>query len=62
MVPFGKSHAKKCKKIFSDAHISTSQQPSVPFLRTESGSIIWMTGIRRSNIAIKDHKTQKIDL
>ena len=60
MVPFGKSHAKKCKKIFSDAHISTSQQPSVPFLRTESGSIIWMTGIRRSNIAIKDHKTQKI--
>ena len=60
MIPLGKNHAKKCKKIFTDAHVTAEQQAAIPFLRTESGNIIWMTGIRRSNFAITTNKTQKV--
>ncbi len=52
MIPFGTEYSVSLKKLFTDAHVSASEQPLRPVVRNaeESAKILWIPGIRRSSL------------
>ena len=50
MKPFGAEYSVSLKKLFTDAHVSASEQPLYPVVRDAENAedILWVPGVRRS--------------
>ena len=50
MTPFGATYSVPLKKLFTDAHVPTTEQPLRPVVRNadEPAEILWIPGVRRS--------------
>ncbi len=50
MKPFGAEYSVSLKKLFTDAHVSASEQPLYPVVRDAENveDILWVPGVRRS--------------
>ncbi len=51
MIPFGKTSAVHLKKLFEAKKLDSAAKGSTPVVRTPSGEIIWIPGVRRANFA-----------
>jgi tRNA(Ile)-lysidine synthase len=60
MVPFGRKSEVKLKKIFTDKKISSDQKKQIPLLTLLNDTVVWIVGIRRSNIALVKTGTKNI--
>jgi tRNA(Ile)-lysidine synthase len=52
MIPFGKKSEVKLKKIFTDRKISSDKKKQTPLLTLLDGTVVWIVGIKRSNVAL----------
>lgn len=59
MIPFGHQNEVKLKKIFSDRKILSEQKEHFPSLCTDN-EIIWVLGVRRSNLYLVTENTKRI--
>ena len=60
MIPFGKKSPVRLKKIFADAEIGSSERAAFPVIRGADGSILWVAGLRNSNIAPVTPETSQV--
>ena len=60
MVPFGKEHPVRPKKLFADASVASSERAGYPVIRGADGSILWVAGLRNSNIAPVTPETNQV--
>lgn len=49
--PLGRNTPEKLKRLFIEAGIPQEERQSVPVLATADGQILWVPGVRRSNVA-----------
>ncbi len=57
--PFGLKGSQKLKKMFIDRKIPRSQRPKIPLV-VSGGQILWVAGVRRSNLAPVTRHTKRI--
>ncbi|MBQ9336291.1 MAG: tRNA lysidine(34) synthetase TilS [Lentisphaeria bacterium] len=60
MIPFGKEHPVRLKKLFTDAGVASSERSGYPVIRGADGSILWVAGLRNSNIAPVTPETAQV--
>ncbi len=58
MVPFGRVHAEKIKKLRVDRGVTA--WPPHPIVRTVSGEVVWAAGIRHSGVAPVGENTRRM--
>ena len=51
MTPFGADSPVKLKKLVVDRKLSAIQKDNLPVIRNSDGEILWVPGVRRSNLA-----------
>ncbi len=51
MTPFGADSPVKLKKLITDRKLSAIQKDNLPVIRIPGGDILWVPGVRRSNLA-----------
>jgi tRNA(Ile)-lysidine synthetase-like protein len=51
MTPFGADSPAKLKKLITDRKLSAMQKDNLPVIRIPGGDILWVPGVRRSNLA-----------
>jgi tRNA(Ile)-lysidine synthase len=59
MVPFGSSLPKRTKELFIDAKVTREERARWPVVRWGL-DVLWLPGIRRSNLAPVDARTREI--
>lgn len=52
MIPFGADSPVKLKKLIVDRKLSAMQKDNLPVIRNSDGEILWVPGVRRSNLAV----------
>jgi tRNA(Ile)-lysidine synthase len=57
--PFGMQGTQKIKKLFIDRKIPSARRHKIPLLESQ-GSIVWVAGIRRSNLAEISGQTKRV--
>ncbi|MCF6094686.1 tRNA lysidine(34) synthetase TilS [Microaerobacter geothermalis] len=60
MNPLGMKGRKKLKNIFIDEKIPKEQREKIPVVVDEKGQILWVAGVKRSNMALVSPTTKKI--
>ena len=60
LVPFGKTHPVRLKKLFADARIGTAERAAYPVIRGADGSILWVVLLRNGNIAPVTDATKQV--
>jgi tRNA(Ile)-lysidine synthase len=59
ITPYGMQGSKKIKKIFIDRKISAEHRTKIPLLESD-GEILWIAGVRRSDVALVTQSTRKV--
>ena len=49
--PLGRSTPEKLKRLFIEAEVPQEERQAIPVLTTADGRILWVPGVRRSNLA-----------
>ena len=60
LLPFGKNHPVRLKKLFADARIGTTERAAYPVIRGADGSILWVVLLRNGNIAPVTDATKQV--
>ena len=60
LLPFGKNHPVRLKKLFADARIGTTERAAYPVIRGADGSILWVVLLRNGNIAPVTEATKQV--
>ena len=59
MTVFGMQGTKKLKDIFIDAKVEQDERDSWPIITTSEDTIIWIPGIKRSNVCLISEETKR---
>ena len=54
IVPFGMTGSKKVKELFIDARVPLSQRRNIPLLFCWASTLLWVCGLRASQLARLD--------
>ncbi|MCP4179926.1 MAG: tRNA lysidine(34) synthetase TilS [bacterium] len=60
ITPFKSEIAVRVKKIFKNEKINIEERKQIPLLCTEKNQILWLAGVKRSNLATYYNKTTKL--
>ena len=60
MIPFGADSPVKLKKLIIDRKLSAIQKDNLPVVRNSYGEILWVPGVRRSNLAVVTAESPEI--
>ena len=59
MTPFGAAGSKKLSDLFQEGRVPAAARPLWPVI-CQSGSIVWLVGLRRAELARVDVHTRRV--